>query len=77
MDEELVRVEFRVPAWVHVDVANREIVSVHVDDLSIEGPVDVTSYSGGTIAEAARRLAIELTNDDGTWPAWTIGFDHS
>jgi hypothetical protein len=49
MDEELVRVEFRVPVWVHVDVEHGEIVSVHVDDVSVEGPVDVTAYSGAPV----------------------------
>ncbi len=76
MDEELIRVEFRVPVWVHVDVANRQVVSVNVDDVSVEGPVDVSAYSGAPVDEDLRQAAIALASMDPTWPAWTIGFEH-
>ncbi len=56
---------------------NRCVVSVHVDDVSVEGPVDVTAYSGAPVDTEVRRAAIELTSDDTMWPAWTIGFDHA
>lgn len=72
-----VRVEFRVPVWVHVDVKHGEIVSVHVDDVSVEGPVDVSAYSGASVGGQTRRSAIELTRDKAAWPAWVIGFDHT
>lgn len=77
MDEELVRLEFRVPVWVHVDVEHGEIVSVHVDDVTVEGPVNVSKYSGASVEEETRQSAIELTRDNGAWPAWAIGFDHT
>lgn len=77
MDEELVRVEYRVPVWVHVDVEHGEIVSVHVDDVSVEGPVDVAAYSGLPVGQERRQAAIDLVEDDTTWPAWMIGFDHA
>ena len=77
MDDELVRVEFRVPLWVHVDVANGEIDSVHVDDASVEGPIDVTAYSGAPVSEGTRRAANELSRDYEKWPQWAIGFDHT
>jgi hypothetical protein len=76
VEEELVRVEFRVPVWVHVDVANRQVVSVHVDDVSVEGPADVSAYSGAPVDEDLRQAAIALVSMDATWPAWTIGFEH-
>ncbi len=76
MEEELIRVEFRLPVWVHVDVANRQIVLVHVDDVSVEGPVDVSAYSGGPVDEDLREAAIALASSDATWPEWAIGFDH-
>lgn len=71
------RVEFRVPVWVHVDVKHGEVVSVHVDDVSVEGPVDVSAYLGASVEGETRRSAIELTRDHGAWPAWAIGFDHT
>ena len=77
MDEELIRVEFRAPVWVHVDVANREVLAVHVDDVSIEGPLDVSAYSGGPVDEDLREAAIAVARSDATWPAWTIGFEHA
>lgn len=77
MDDQLVRVEFRVPVWVHVDVEHGEIVSVHVDDISVEGPVDVSGYSGAPVDPGVRRAAIELASDASTWPTWTTGFDHA
>lgn len=76
MDEELIRVEFRVPVWVHVDVTNRQVVSVHVDDVSVEGPVDVSAYSGAPVDEDLRQAAIAPASSDATWPPWTIGFEH-
>jgi len=77
MDEQLVRVEFRVPVWVHVDVEHDEIVSVHVDDVSVEGPVDVTAHSGTSVDPGLRQAAIDLTSDETTWPHWMIGFEHA
>lgn len=77
MDEQLVRVEFRVPVWVHVDLEQREVVSVHVDDVSVEGPVGVSAYSGALVDEDVRHAAIALASSDATWPAWTIGFPHA
>jgi hypothetical protein len=77
MDEELVRVEFRGPVWVHINVDRGEVVSVHVGDTAVEGSVGFSTYSGGAVDTAARRVAAELTVDDTSWPSWTIGFDHT
>lgn len=77
MDEQLVRVEFRVPLWVHVDLERGEIVSVHVDDAALEGPVDFSSYAGAEVDDRVRQAAAELASDDTAWPHWTIGFDHA
>lgn len=71
------RVEFRVPVWVHVDVEHGEIVSVHVDDTAVDGPVGFSTYWRGEPDSRSRRAAAELTSDDTAWPHWTIGFDHS
>ena len=73
----MVRVEFQVPVWVHVDVEHSEIVSVHVDDVPVEGPVEVSAYSGAPVEGETRQRAIDLTRDNGAWPAWVIGFDHT
>ncbi len=77
MDEQLVRVEFRVPVWVHVDVERGEVVSVHVDDTAVEGPVGFSAYSGGAVDAPLRQAAVQLTSDDTSWPHWMIGFDHT
>lgn len=77
MDEELVRAEFRAPVWVHVDVEHGEIVSVHVDDLSLDGSVDVCAYSGSPVDQERRKAAIDDVNAHSMWPAWIISFDHA
>lgn len=77
MDEQLVRVEFRVPVWVHVDLEQGEVVSVHVDDVAVEGPVAFSTYAGGEVDAARRKAAEELTRNNESWPAWTMGFDHT
>jgi hypothetical protein len=77
MSEQVIRVEYRVPVWVHVDLDAGEIVSVHVDDVGIEGPVDVVDFVGAPVPSAVLQRAAELVRDDTTWPAWMIGFDHT
>jgi hypothetical protein len=74
---ELVRVEFRVPVWVHVDVKRGKVVAVHVDGVSLEGPIDVTAYSGAPVDDDVRLADIELIGDNSSSPQWTIGFDHT
>jgi hypothetical protein len=77
MAEQLLRVEFRVPVWVHVDVERAEVVSVHVDDAAVEGPVAFSTYAGGEVDADLRQAAEELTKDDESWPDWLIGFNHT
>ncbi len=60
----------------HVDVVNREVVSVHVDD-AWSRVLDVAAYSGSPVGQERRQAAIDLVNDDTMWPAWMIGFDHA
>lgn len=77
MDEQLVRVEFRVPVWVHVDLERGEVVSVHVDDAAVDGPVAFSTYAGGEVDAELRQVAEELAKSDQSWPHWIIGFDHT
>lgn len=66
-----------MPVWVHVDVDRGEVVSVHVDDTAVEGPVAFRTYAGGEVDADLRQAAEELTADDTSWPHWMIGFDHT
>lgn len=54
-----------------------DVISVHVDDTAIDGPVAFSTYAGGEVNADLQRIAADVTRDDTAWPAWTIGFGHT
>jgi len=70
-------VRYQVDLWVHVDPEDKEIVSVHVDDWSLEGPLDVSYWGSRPVPEPVQTMALGLVAEDATWPAWQIGFDRN
>ena len=77
MTDDVVRVRYQLDLWVHVDPDEDEIVSVHVDDGSLEGPLEVSKWGPQRVEQRVRDRVIELVADDATWPIWIIGFDHN
>jgi len=77
MADDVVRVRYQVDLWVHVDPDLNEIVSVHIDDWSTEGPLEVSSWGARPIEQRIRERVLEVVADEAAWPAWIIGFDHN
>lgn len=67
-----VYVEYRVPVLVEVDLDAGRVLSVHVDDESVEGPMGVIDVSPRTSSETEAATAIDLAEKE-TWPAWEFG----
>lgn len=77
MIDDVVRVRYQVDLWVHVDPDENEIVSVHVDDSSLEGPFEVSRWGARPVEQRVRERVLGVVADDATWPIWIIGFDHN
>jgi hypothetical protein len=77
LSDDVVRVRYQVDVWVHVDPENNEIVSVHVDDWSLRGPLEVARWDDRPVEDVVRQRAVELVRDDADWPIWVIGFEHN
>jgi len=67
-----VSVHYKVPLVARIDVEGGEVLSVHIADESIEGPLTVTS-DAGTATEAERQRAIQIAETT-MWPGWTAGW---
>ncbi len=65
-------VEYRAPVLVEVDEASTRVVSVRVDDESIEGPIGTVDLSGSAVSPRSRRRAHAIA-EDADWPAWSFG----
>jgi len=64
-------VEYRVPVLVEVDENASVIVSVRVDDESVEGPFGAVMTEWEISAdEEGRAIAVAETE---SWPAWDLG----
>jgi hypothetical protein len=66
-------VHYRVPLMVEVELATDEVLSVHINDEAIEGPLEVTTTTGSTPSPKKRRLAIDVAETN-VWPSWTAGW---
>jgi len=77
VSDDVVRVRYQVDLWVHVDPEMDEIVSVHVDDWSLQGPLDVSNWGARPVEQGVRERVLEVVAEEATWPMWIIGFDHN
>lgn len=66
-------VHYRVPVVVEVELSTREILSVHVDDEAIEGPLRVTGDDDQPVNPKDHSLAKHVTETT-IWPGWTSGY---
>lgn len=67
-----VNVHYKVPLVAQIDVDSGEVLSVHLVDELIEGPLTVMS-DAGTATEAERQRAIHIAETT-MWPVWTAGW---
>jgi hypothetical protein len=65
-------VHYRVPLIAEVETGTGEVVSVHLVDERIEGPLAVTDWDGSEAKPKRRRRAIEVAETQ-CWPGWTAG----
>lgn len=66
-------VHYRVPLIAEVETGTGEVVSVHLVDERIEGPLTVTDCDGNEAKSKKRRRAIEIAETQ-PWPGWTAGW---
>lgn len=66
-------VHYRVPLIAEVEMGTGEVVSVHLVDERIEGPLTVTDSEGEEAKPKKRRRAIEIAETQ-PWPGWTAGW---
>lgn len=67
-----VYVHYKVPLVAEVEVETGEVLSVHLDDEALEGPLEVTA-DGGELSGAIRHRALRIT-ESSVWPGWEAGW---
>lgn len=67
-----VYVHYKVPLVAEVEVESGEVLSVHLDDEDIEGPLMVTA-DAGDLPSGVRRQALQIAVSAG-WPGWVAGW---
>lgn len=67
-----VYVRYKVPLVAEVEVETGEVLSVHLDDEAIEGPLEVT-IDGGELSGAIRQRALRIA-ESSMWPGWEAGW---
>lgn len=65
-------VHYKVPLVAEVEVESGEVLSVHLDDEAIEGPLEVTA-EGGELPGAIRQHALVIA-ESSMWPRWEAGW---
>lgn len=66
-------VHYRVPVVAEVEIETGEVLSVHIDDEHVEGPLRVTDDAWGAIVEGVGQRAIAIA-ESASWPGWTAGW---
>lgn len=67
-----VYVHYKVPLVAEVEVETGEVLSVHLDDEAIEGPLEVTA-DGGEPPDSIRQRALGIA-ESAMWPGWEAGW---
>ncbi len=68
-----VYVHYRVPLVVEVELSTQEVLSVHVVDEAIEGPLDVRDDGNERVGRQKRARAMEIA-ETAMWRGWISGF---
>lgn len=66
-------VHYQVPLIAEVETGTGEVISVHLIDERIEGPLTATDCDGNEAKPKKRRRAIEIAETQ-RWPGWTAGW---
>lgn len=67
-----VHVHYKVPLIAEVEVETGEVLSVHLDDEAIEGPLDATA-DGAELSRSERDRAMHIA-ESSIWPGWQAGW---
>lgn len=68
-----VHVHYQVPLVVEVEPETGEILSVHIVDEQIEGPLRVLDPNGEVLEPQVAKLAAAVA-ESSSWPGWTAGW---
>jgi len=66
-------VHYRVPVVAEVEIETGEVLSVHIDDEHVDGPLRVTDDASGEVEAGVRQRAIAIA-ESAAWPGWTAGW---
>jgi len=67
-----VYVHYKVPLVAEVEIETGEVLSVHLNDEAIEGPLRVTA-DVGELSEGVRLRALRVA-ESSMWPGWEAGW---
>lgn len=67
-----VQVHYTVPLVAEIDLDSGEVLSVHLDDEAIEGPLRATA-DGAEMPPSDRERAIRIA-ENSLWPGWHAGW---
>lgn len=67
-----VHVHYKVPLIAEVEVETGEVLSVHLDDEAIEGPLKATA-DGAQMSSSEREGAMRIA-ENSIWPGWQAGW---
>ena len=67
-----VYVHYKVPLLAEVEMLTGEVISVHLDDESIEGPLRATA-DGAELSPSQREGAMRIA-ESSMWPGWQAGW---
>lgn len=65
-------VHYKVPLVVEVEVESGEVLSVHLDDEAVEGPLGATA-DGHELSASEREQALRVA-ESALWPGWQAGW---
>jgi len=68
----VIYVHYKVPLLAEVETETGEVLSVHLNDEAIEGPLEVTA-DGGDLSGAIRQRALRIA-ESSIWPGWEAGW---
>lgn len=69
----VVYVTYRVPVEVELEIETGEIISVHIMDEKLEGPIGVFNYELLPIGGRLKQEVLKLV-EEAEWPGWTFGY---
>lgn len=67
-----VYVHYKVPLVAEIEVETGEVISVHLDDEAIEGPLRATA-NGADVSPTEQQRAMRVA-ESALWPGWQAGW---